>query len=239
MKLIDKDALVAEIERKIHNIDYEGISDRNIGQKQSLYHILYFLDTLEVKEVSEELAETYMQVFEKKFPILPTLKSKQLDKFKNFLNRCRQIFGLQEFGIHPVQAKLFEKLALLWAAWGAKNLQEIGQMEGEPDVVKEVNSIWNDAHKTIPEDSSNQIICIKEDGLAVLTVGKIVNGTKKWAYLNDLVDTDNFNIEVEESDLNPIFEEMGVEPDSKIAMAFRNAFYKGVDNFCKRKENKI
>lgn len=105
--------------------------------------------------------------------------------------------------------------------------------------VKEVNSIWNDARKTIPEDSSNQIICIKEDGLAVLTVGKIVNGTKKWAYLNDLVDTDNFNIEVEESDLNPIFEEMGVEPDSKIAMAFRNAFYKGVDNFCKRKENKL
>ena len=105
--------------------------------------------------------------------------------------------------------------------------------------VKEVGSIWNDARKTIPEDSSNQILCIKEDGLAVLTVGKIVNGTKKWAYLNDLVDTDSFNIEVEESDLNPIFEEMGVEPDSKIAMAFRNAFYKGVDNFLKRKENKL
>lgn len=50
---IDKSALVAEIERKIHNIDYEGISDRNIGQKQSLYHILSFLDTLEVKEVED------------------------------------------------------------------------------------------------------------------------------------------------------------------------------------------
>lgn len=43
-------------------------------------------------------------------------------------------------------------------------------------------------------------------------------------------------VDYEEPDLTPIFEEMGVEPDSKIATAFRNAFYKGVDNFCKRKE---
>lgn len=46
-------------------------------------------------------------------------------------------------------------------------------------------------------------------------------------------------VDYEEPDLNPIFEEMGVEPNSKIAMAFRNAFYKGIDNFCKRKENKL
>ena len=51
---IPKSAVVAEIERKIHNIDYEGLSDRNIGQKQSLYHILSFLNTLEVKETDLE-----------------------------------------------------------------------------------------------------------------------------------------------------------------------------------------
>ena len=56
---IDKSALVAEIERKVHNIDYEGLSDRNIGQKQSLYHILSFLDTLEVKDVNEALRTEY------------------------------------------------------------------------------------------------------------------------------------------------------------------------------------
>ena len=133
---IDKDALVAEIEKR---------RSKNAGNKLNLAasfednYLLSFLDTLEVKEVSEELAETYMQIFEKKFPILPTLKGKRLDKFKNFLNSCRQIFGLQEFGIHPVQAKLFEKLALLWAAWGAENLQGIGQVEGEPDVEKEAD----------------------------------------------------------------------------------------------------
>lgn len=51
MELIDKADLVEEIERKIKNIDYEGLSDRNIGQEQSLYHILSFINTLEVKEV--------------------------------------------------------------------------------------------------------------------------------------------------------------------------------------------
>ena len=61
--------------------------------------------------------------------------------------------------------------------------------------VKEINNVWRNAKRTIPEDGKEQIICIKEDGLAVSTVGKIVNGTIKWAYLNDLLDTSSFNIE--------------------------------------------
>ena len=54
--------------------------------------------------------------------------------------------------------------------------------------IKEVkeNNVWHDARKVLPEDSTNQIICIKEDGLALVTIGKIVNNTTKWAYLNDL-----------------------------------------------------
>lgn len=68
--------------------------------------------------------------------------------------------------------------------------------------VKEVeNFIWNNARTTVPEDSTNQIICIKEDGLAVSTIGKIVNGTVKWAYLDDLLNTNSFNAEVKEIDL--------------------------------------
>lgn len=63
MELIDKAAVVAEIERKIRNIDYEGLSDRNIGQKQSLYHILSFLNTLKVKKV--DLEKEINQYFEK------------------------------------------------------------------------------------------------------------------------------------------------------------------------------
>jgi len=81
---------------------------------------------------------------------------------------------------------------------------------------KEANPIWNDARKTIPEDSSNQIICIKEDDLAVATVGKLVRGTKKWAYLNDLlnisdVETKNVNLEKELKILdNTLFDLDGV-----------------------------
>lgn len=67
--------------------------------------------------------------------------------------------------------------------------------------VKEENFIWNNARTTVPEDSTNQIICIKEDGLAVSTVGKIVSGTIKWAYLDDLLNINSFNVEVKEVDL--------------------------------------
>ena len=65
-----------------------------------------------------------------------------------------------------------------------------------------MDSIWHDARKTIPEDSSNQIICIKEDDLAVATVGKLVHGTKKWAYLHDLLNISN--VQAKEVDLRKI-----------------------------------
>ena len=145
MKLIDKAAVVTEIERQQRKLCVLSQSNEVEFRKKAAIQngvycsVLSFLDTLEVKEVNEEPAETYMQVFEKKFPILPTLKGKQLSKFKNFLNKCQQTFGLQEFGIYPIQAKLFEKLTLLWAAWGAENLQGIGKIEGESDVAKEVD----------------------------------------------------------------------------------------------------
>jgi len=71
--------------------------------------------------------------------------------------------------------------------------------------VKEINNVWHDTRRTIPEDGSEQIICIKEDGLAVLTSGKIVNGTIKWAYLGDLLNI-NINVEVKEVDFKKEFD---------------------------------
>lgn len=79
----------------------------------------------------KELAETYLRVLNKKFPILPTLKGKQLADYKNFLNKCQQIFGLKEWGIHPTQSKLFEKLSLIWAVWGAEHLKDLGKSDNE------------------------------------------------------------------------------------------------------------
>ena len=84
-------------------------------------------------EPQKELAETYLTVFDKKFPILPTLKGKQLADYKNFLNKCQQILGLKYWGLRPLQAKLFEKLSLLWAAWGAEHLKGLGQTDGDTD----------------------------------------------------------------------------------------------------------
>ena len=40
-------------------------------------------------------------------------------------------------------------------------------------------------------------------------------------------------------DLNPLFEEFGVEPDSRFASMFKEAFYKGVDKYLNKKENKL
>ena len=78
--------------------------------------------------------------------------------------------------------------------------------------VKEINNVWHDKRKTIPEDGSEQIICIKEDGLAVLTSGKIVNGTIKWAYLGDLLNI-NINVEVKEVDLEKELNDYGYHYD--------------------------
>ena len=40
-------------------------------------------------------------------------------------------------------------------------------------------------------------------------------------------------------DLNPLFEEFGVEPDSRFASMFKEAFYKGVDRYLNKKESKL
>ena len=94
--------------------------------------LLVFINSLLKEPTSEdksekELSETYLAIFDKKYPILPTLKGNQKADFKNFLNKCQQEFGLKEFGIHPTQSKLFEKLTLLWAAWGAEHLGGLGE----------------------------------------------------------------------------------------------------------------
>ena len=51
MKLIDKDALVAEIERIKHETNYEPFTDEVLGKRYVCGSLLSFLDTLKVKEV--------------------------------------------------------------------------------------------------------------------------------------------------------------------------------------------
>ena len=120
----------------------------------------------EEDEPQKELAASYLTKFDEKFPILPTLKGKQLADYKNFLNKCQQIFGLRYWGIRPIQAKLFEKLSLLWAAWGAEHLQGLGQTGGDMD--NEI-SMWSEEDDQYVED----VIALIQRGLSCHTIGQV------------------------------------------------------------------
>ena len=156
MKLIDKDALVAEIERRIEscakqredmlNVQCHTLADDASARMGELRCFQDFIDTLEVKEdnlltekpIERELAEAYINVFDKKFGNkLPKLKGTQLHDFKNFINTCEQTFHMKYFDYHATQGKLFEKLALLWAVWGKEHLST--EMK-EVDLEKEIET---------------------------------------------------------------------------------------------------
>ncbi len=53
------------------------------------------------------------------------------------------------------------------------------------------------------------------------------------------------NLEVKEIhedidvDLIPIFEEFGIDPDSRFASMFKESFYKGIDRYLNKKEDKL
>ena len=156
MKLIDKDALVAEIERRIEscakqredmlNVQCHTLADDASARMGELRCFQDFIDTLEVKEdnlltekpIERELAEAYINVFDKKFGNkLPKLKGTKLHDFKNFINTCEQTFHMKYFDYHATQGKLFEKLALLWAVWGKEHLST--EMK-EVDLEKEIET---------------------------------------------------------------------------------------------------
>ena len=152
IKYIDKDALVSEIERLVSNgkLKCQEAQENNDHESYVAWSehiatcgkILSFLDTLETKEdelftetkLERELAECYLQVFDKKFT-LPKIKGKQLHDFKNFINTCEQTFRIKYFDYHATQGKLFEKLALLWAVWGKEHLStEVKDVDLEKEI---------------------------------------------------------------------------------------------------------
>ena len=135
MELIDE--IRAELEKKTHGEQGYSSGDAECGYRDCARDILSFLDTLEVKNMNletdaeREYVKCYVDIFDKKFPIMPTLKGQYLHDYKNFLNTCQQTFGLKYWGIHPTQAILFEKLSLLWATWGAQHLKGLFEISSE------------------------------------------------------------------------------------------------------------
>ena len=158
---IPKSVLVTKIERLMKHYDEsakefgdEGYCDNVLMEQckaNTCKHILSFIGTLEAKEDKEdslltegktekELAESYINLFDKKFGNkLPNLKGKQLAEFKNLINTCEQTFYMKYFDYHATQGKLFEKLALLWAAWGKEHLSlEVKEVGLEKEINNQI-----------------------------------------------------------------------------------------------------
>ena len=68
MKLIDKDALVAEIER-LKTIYKDDENIRHVAKYNILVDILSFIDTLEVKEVDLEKETIHYLLYEHRSPL--------------------------------------------------------------------------------------------------------------------------------------------------------------------------
>lgn len=61
-------------------------------------------------------------------------------------------------------------------------------------------SIWHDAKISVPEDSSLDILCIEEGGYARIGKGKVLSGTTKWSYVNDLLNLTNTVTKISEQE---------------------------------------
>lgn len=133
---IEKDALVAEIEKLMNRYDseYDEDSTEVKAAKGNVCHeILCTIDTLEVKEVDDELqgiekevAEGFIErINKKRIPI--SLKGEKKAKFKNEFNTLWQIINGIQFA--NVAKHIIERLCLHFAAWGSYNLKGIGQID--------------------------------------------------------------------------------------------------------------
>lgn len=159
---INKSNLVAEIKRLIRKNELyldDNVLDTVRFQKTGAYsvlnEVLHFIDTLEVKEVDDELQGTEKEVAEgfverinkKRAPI--SLKGEMKAKFKNEFNTMWQVIDGLEFA--KVAKHIVERLCLEFATWGAYNLKGIGEIKNsetlevkEPDFEKEFSRIWFD-----------------------------------------------------------------------------------------------
>lgn len=99
MNLIDKTALVAEIERRRKLVSDPILSgnDLMIGERNALFNLLSFIDTLEVKEVDldnniREYLTNYFNVYED--GVLQSKKNSQPLSTYDIINVAKHFFEL-------------------------------------------------------------------------------------------------------------------------------------------------
>lgn len=69
MKLIDKDALIAEIERRLRELSQLEKASYEIGLYDAYKIVLSFIDTIEVKEVDLDKETTHYLLYEHHSPL--------------------------------------------------------------------------------------------------------------------------------------------------------------------------
>lgn len=108
-----------------HHFDFTGLIDKGLALEapDGMYDVEEDERQKEMYEESlQTVVDSYTNIFNRKFRNLPDIKGEELHNFKNFLNKCQQIFGLKH-GVFERQGELFENLARLFALWGANNLK--------------------------------------------------------------------------------------------------------------------
>jgi len=158
-ELIDKSAIVAEIKRIEHETNYEPFTDEVLGKRFVCRSLLSYLDTLEAKEINEELQGLEKEVAEgtvnrinkKRIPI--ELKGEVKAKFKNeFHTMWQTIHGIS---FANVAKPILERLCLHFAAWGVYNLKENIKMKPEEVKLDAVEVKEVDLEKEIKEVKHN------------------------------------------------------------------------------------
>jgi len=145
---IDKDALVAEIEKRRKEAESNCGGYKSYDEHRCDYCAVRFyekfleiINALEVKEIDDELqglekevAEDYVGLINKKrVPI--ELKGELKAKFKNEFNTLWQTVNGIDFA--NVAKPIIERICLNFATWGFYNLSKIGDIKGN----KEIDSI--------------------------------------------------------------------------------------------------
>ena len=160
MQLIDKEK-VEEILRNLWKVDDGHNSEHRIYYNKALQEVQCEIDTLEVKEVDDELqgiekevAENYVNAIDRKrIPIV--LKGEIKAKFKNEFNTLWQTVGMIQFA--NVAKHIIERLCLHFAAWGAHNLKVYCSISSEENHTMDIAAKEVDLEKEIEswvEDNS-------------------------------------------------------------------------------------
>jgi phosphoglycerate-specific signal transduction histidine kinase len=128
MENVPTDKLIDEINKRLTAVDIEKLGDFGSHRVWAYNDVKEIIKTLQeevkkerikkledMRKTSREYRDAVVKHIETKRE-LPVFKGEQLHDFKNELNTMKQVLDIQNWP--DVQYVLFEKFALVFAAWG-------------------------------------------------------------------------------------------------------------------------